>query len=274
MRDLKKKINFFSLHEHKTLLRSLNLKTVCEEARCPNIGECFSRKHATIIILSGKCTRRCGFCNVWVKERRPSYFSPEEELENLLIYVRKMSPDYLVLTSPTRDDLPDGGAEYFYKYAQRLKEVHPHLFLELLVPDFKGEYLHVKKVAESQADMLGHNIETVRRIYHNVRPFSSYERVLRVLNWIADIRGEVKSAVLLGLGETDEDLKKLFEDLHKAGVTHLVIGQYFRPSISNLEVKRYYTDEDFERVKNLALSSGIKYVYSGRYLRSSYFLKI
>lgn len=267
---VKKKIHSFSrIHPFKTTLRTLGLNTVCEEARCPNIEECFMKGHTTIIALGKTCTRRCGFCNVWTGSKK-DLISPEEEIEKITDFIKKTGTKYLVVTSVTRDDLPDGGAGFFSNLAVRLKKNFNDLFLEFLIPDFKGIREYVQIVSQSPADVIGNNVETVERLYPEVRPSSSYKRVLNVLQFISEIRGEAKSAVLLGLGETAEELEQLFKDLKYAGVTSLVIGQYFRPSLKNIEVRKFYSEEEILKIGDLAKSTGIREVKAGRFYRSSY----
>ncbi len=256
------------LHVHKARLRQLGLRTVCENARCPNIGECFSLGHSTIIALGPGCTRRCSFCSVW--KQGTNLAKPKDEVNRIITYVEKTSPSYLVVTSVTRDDLPDGGASFFQQLAVRLKSVAPHVGLEFLIPDLHGCEEFVILVANSPADVVGHNVETVPSLYPQVRPQASFERSLSVLRTIARVRGGAKTAVLTGLGETEDELEELFHVLAGAGVNMLAIGQYFQPSFENVPVRRYYSDAEFVHLAETAKKAGITHVFAGRYVRSSY----
>ena len=254
----------------KAKLHGSGLHTVCESARCPNLAECFGRGVATIMILGEHCTRDCRFCAV---DHGPPERADPREGEKIARFVRKVGISFLVITSVTRDDLSDGGASHFVDVTRTLRALVPELAIELLVPDFSGTDASVVRVAELPIEVFGHNVETVRRLYSSARRQADYERSLSVLKTAGRVCGErtmVKSGIMVGLGETEEELLELFGDLARTGVDILTIGQYLRPSRGNLEVFRYYRPEDFERLEQLALLAGVSAVKSGPYVRSSY----
>lgn len=256
-------------HEVKKLLRRSELNTVCEESRCPNISECFGRGVATFMILGDRCTRGCTFCNV--KRKYPLPVDPEEPYR-LLNAVRVLGLRYVVITSVTRDDLPDGGSSHFAKCVRILKENLPGIKVEVLVPDFRGSKEALEKVLNSSPDVLNHNVETVPRLYPEVRIGSSYERSLRVLEMSKEIAPDIptKSALILGFGESKEEILKVMEDLRAVDCDFLTIGQYYAPSLKHHPVVKYYSPEEFEDLKDIAYSMGFRFVASGANVRSSY----
>jgi lipoic acid synthetase len=256
-------------HTVKKLLRDLKLNTVCEESRCPNISECFGAGTATFMILGEICTRGCSFCNV--SKGKPKGLD-EQEPYRLLDAVKKLGLKYVVITSVTRDDLPDGGADHFAKCVSILKESIKDIKVEVLVPDFKGSQKALKKVLSSGPDVLNHNVETVPRLYGAVRKGASYERSLYILKSSKELFPHIwtKSAIILGFGETKQEVISVMQDLRNVRCDFLTIGQYYQPSLKHHPTVKYYTYEEFEELRQLALSMGFKYVASGPNVRSSY----
>ncbi|MEN3028487.1 MAG: lipoyl synthase [Aquificaceae bacterium] len=256
-------------HRVKKLLRNLNLNTVCEESRCPNIGECFGSGTATFMVLGDTCTRACSFCNL---KRGKSVPPDPQEPYHLLQAVKAMGLRYAVLTSPTRDDLQDGGAEHIYQCVRVLKENLPDLKVEVLLPDFKGSLQALKRVLMAEPDVLAHNLETVPRLYNLVRAGSKYGRSLELLYRIRKLAPHIptKSALILGFGEEWEEVLQVLRDLREVGCDLLTIGQYYQPSKEHHPVVKYYTEEEFRRIEEIAYSLGFKGVASGPHVRSSY----
>ncbi|MCS7196059.1 MAG: lipoyl synthase [Aquificaceae bacterium] len=256
-------------HRIKRLLRSLKLNTVCEESRCPNIGECFGSGTATFMVLGDTCTRACTFCNL--KRGKSSLPDPQEPY-HLLQAVKAMGLRYVVLTSPTRDDLHEGGAEHIHQCVRVLKENLPDLKVEVLVPDFKGSFQALRRVLMAEPDVLAHNLETVPRLYNLVRVGSKYGRSLELLLRAKELAPHIptKSALILGFGEEWEEVLQVLKDLREVGCDLLTIGQYYQPSKEHHPVVKYYTEEEFRRIEEIAYSLGFKRVASGAHVRSSY----
>ncbi|HYA12213.1 MAG TPA: lipoyl synthase [Thermodesulfovibrionales bacterium] len=260
--------SFEGIHDTKRTLRSYKVSTVCEEARCPNIGECYSRPTATFMILGSRCTRNCGFCSV--ESSAPEPIDPKEP-ERVALAAKEMRLKYVVITSVTRDDLPDGGAGHF---ARAVYAVRKHLLdvkVEVLTPDFQGDTDALLTVLSSRPDVFGHNVETVPRLYLVVRPRADYIRSLQILKYAKKIAPDVhtKSGLMLGLGETLDEVSDVLKDLSNAGCDFVTIGQYLRPSRKNLPVIEYIRPEIFESLRNRALDMGFKYVASSPLVRSS-----
>lgn len=251
----------------REILRTLKLRTVCEEALCPNMSECFSKKRVTFLILGTNCTRNCGFCFV---KKETKNLSPEEELNNILHAVKYLDIKHLVLTSVTRDDLPDRGAKHFARIIKEIKRLFPLLTIEALIPDFGGEDSLIKLVVESGVDILNHNLETVPRLYPQVRPQADYYLSLKVLKTAKKFGSLTKSGIMLGLGEREEEIVEVVKDLNNTGVDILTLGQYLRPSKENLEVKEYIPPEKFEYYRRIAQDIGLRFVLAGPFVRSSY----
>lgn len=253
----------------KKLLRSLNLHTVCEEANCPNIGECFSKKTATFMILGDICTRNCSYCSV--SHGKPLPPDPDEPYK-VAQAVKKLGLRYVVITSVDRDDLHDGGALQFARVVEAIKSISEDIKVELLIPDFKGNVESLKTVVNSSPDMINHNIETVHRLHRKMRPGGDYQRSLDVLRTIKDINPKMitKSGFMVGLGETIEEVQQLLHDLKQCSVDIVTVGQYLQPSKNNIPVSKYYTDEEFKYIENLAWQKGFKQVFCGKLVRSSY----
>ncbi len=256
------------IHGTKHLLRRHGLSTVCEEARCPNRGECFSRPTATFMILGSGCTRNCGFCSV-----DPSGPEPVDETEpgRVASAAAELGLKYVVVTSVTRDDLADGGAGHFAKTIASIRRRLPSAKIEVLTPDFRGDADALKTVLDALPDVFNHNVETVQRLYPAVRPGADYSRSLGLLRAAAGIAPGIptKSGFMLGLGETTEEISRLLADLRLAGCSCVTIGQYLRPSRKNLPVVEYIAPEVFERLRLEALEMGFASVASGPLVRSS-----
>ncbi|MBN1836482.1 MAG: lipoyl synthase [Spirochaetales bacterium] len=251
-------------------IANLGLHTICESARCPNLGECYQRGNATFLILGDRCTRNCGFCAV--DHGPPTAPDPEEGIK-IASYVSLARIRYAVITSVTRDDLPDGGAGHFRRVVEDIRARLPELGLELLFPDFQGRRESIEEVAGLPVQVLAHNVETVESLYGEVRRGADYRRSLEVLALAGRIRRPgmgLKSGIMVGLGESREELDALFADLAAVGVEILTIGQYLRPSQKNNPVVRYYNPEEFDELKVRAENKGIPYVLAGPYVRSSY----
>jgi len=265
---LRKKISFKEKRETDELLRDVGIATICQEASCPNISECFSKHQATFLLLGTICTRACTFCDV---TRGKPKSVDNDEIDRVVEAVKRMGLKNVVITSVTRDDLDDGGAEHFSKCVKALKEFDPSIKIELLVPDFKGEKEPIKKVAFSGAEIVGHNVETVPRRY-DVRGGSTYEGSLRVLRMIKEANPSVKtkSALMLGLGESEDEVVDVMKDLREVGCDFLSLGQYLAPSKKHAEVLEYVHPKQFEKYKKIALKLGFRYVISSPYTRSSY----
>ncbi|HYA26760.1 MAG TPA: lipoyl synthase [Thermodesulfovibrionales bacterium] len=263
--------SFSGLHTTKQLLRSHGLSTVCEEARCPNIGTCFSKPTATFMILGSRCTRNCGFCSVdQASQELPGPLDTEEP-RRVALAALAMGLKYVVITSVTRDDLSDGGAQHFARTVRAIRSCLPESGIEVLTPDFKGNGEALKTVLDSRPDVFNHNVETVPRLYPLVRPQAEFARSLKLLRYAREIAPLVrtKSGLMLGLGETDDEIVSVLKSLRTAGCDYLTIGQYLRPSAKNLPVVRYVPPDAFERYGDLALSLGFKAVASAPLVRSS-----
>ncbi len=254
----------------RKLLRSGSLHSVCEEASCPNLGECFSHGTATFMILGEICTRRCPFCDV--AHGRPLPPDPNEPLQ-LTTAIGEMGLRYVVITSVDRDDLNDGGAQHFVDCTQQIRNTLPSVEIETLVPDFRGrEEVAIKTLSHSPPDVFNHNLETVPRLYKKVRPGASYEGSLRLLEHFGKANQKVptKSGIMLGLGESIEEVHELMEDLRQHHVDRITLGQYLQPSRHHLPVERYVTPKEFEALRVTGKKMGFTHVASGPMVRSSY----
>ena len=250
----------------------LGLHTVCESARCPNLGECYACGNATFMILGDHCTRNCAFCAV---DHGPPQVPDAQEGEKIAAYAGSNGIRYAVITSVTRDDLPDGGAGHFCLVVGDLKRLLPDLQIELLVPDFQGLRESVETVTALPIKVFAHNVETVQELYPRVRRGANYLRSLDVLKIVASLRDgqelpRIKSGIMVGLGETEDQLMRLFEELAAIPVEILTIGQYLQPSKFNAPVHRYYEPDEYELLREKALACGIRHVVAGPYVRSSY----
>jgi lipoic acid synthetase len=251
------------------LMRELKLHTVCEEAHCPNIGECWHHGTATFMIMGDVCTRACGYCNV--RHGAPAALDPHEA-DNLAKAVATMALDYVVVTSVDRDDLPDFGAGAFADTVRAIKTRRPECRVEVLIPDFQGRETPLRTVLDARPDVLNHNTETVPRLYRQARPGGKYDRALELLQrartWAPDI--PTKTGLMVGLGETFDEIVDVLRDLRQVDCQILTVGQYLRPSLAHLPMSRYYTPDEFREIKRVALDLGFGHVESGPLVRSSY----
>lgn len=268
-RWLDKKIRLSELGRMDGLLKDLGLNTVCRGALCPNISECFASGHVTFLILGPSCTRRCLFCNIGKKD--PDPVDPGEP-ERVGAACEKLMLRHVVITSVTRDDLEDGGADHFARTVGAVRRRLPSVKIEVLIPDFQGWESALQIVVASRPDIIGHNLETVARLYPRVRQGASYARSLEVLRRIKRMDGDIltKSGLMLGMGEREEELVNVWADLGEAGCDFLSMGQYLRPSPMHYPVKEYISPERFDEYRRDALKFGFKFVASSPYVRSSY----
>ena len=267
---LKKRISpFQDLQRIKSILTETELHTVCEEARCPNLGECFSQGTATLLILGKVCTRNCGFCAVEHGTPTPLV---EAESEQVAEAVKKMGLRYVVITSVTRDDLPDGGASHFARTIRAIRALDQSIKVEVLIPDFRGDADSLNIVLKESPDVLNHNMETIARLYPEVRPRAEYKRSLSLLKRSKESYPKLltKSGFMLGLGETKDEVLDLLEDLREAGCDFLTIGQYLQPRSDRLPVVRFAPPEEFEVYQKIGKEMGFKKVASGPFVRSSF----
>jgi lipoic acid synthetase len=258
-------------HTVKGIVREHRLATVCEEAKCPNIGECWNAGTATIMLMGAVCTRACRFCAV--DTGNPRGWLDAEEPQNVARTVELMKLKYVVLTSVNRDDLPDGGAAHYAACIRAIKERNPDTAVEALTPDFQGVLSDVATVVDSGLDVFAQNVETVRRLTHPVRdPRAGYEQTLRVLEFAKQHNPKVltKTSLMLGLGETDEELLETMDDLRARNVDILTLGQYLRPTLNHLPVERFVTPAEFDKYREWALARGFLECVSGPLVRSSY----
>ncbi len=255
--------------EIKRLLRSAELHTVCEEANCPNIGECFNQRTATFLILGSICTRGCRFCNVSKGKTQP--VDPEEP-ERVAIAVQQMGLRHVVVTSVTRDDLPDGGAGSYAATLSAIRRYNPESTIEVLIPDFEGSMDALRLVIRERPDIINHNIETVPRLYKRVRPGAIYQRSLMLLDEVKKANPAItaKSGLMVGLGEEYEEIIRVMKDLRDAGCEILTIGQYLSPGRQHLPVDRFYHPDEFHELKSKGSELGFTYIESGPLVRSSY----
>jgi lipoic acid synthetase len=257
--------------EIKSLLKSLNLATVCQEAKCPNIGECWNGGTATFMLMGEVCTRGCRFCSV--KTGNPKGKIDNEEPEKVGYAIAQMNLDYVVITSVNRDDLPDQGADHFARTVRTIKANNQKLLVEVLTPDFRGREDLVSQIVDTKPDVFAHNVETVERLTPKVRdPRAGYKQTLNVLEFVKryDPTRYTKSSIMLGLSETDEEVIKTLKDLRSVGCDVVTFGQYLRPTKYKLKVEDYIHPEKFEYWQKTAEDMGFLYVASGALVRSSY----
>jgi lipoic acid synthetase len=253
----------------KTLMRAKTLHTVCEEAMCPNIGECWGSGTATFLMMGDVCTRTCGFCDI--KHGRPAPLDWAEP-ERVAQAVKAMALRHAVITSVNRDERQDGGAPIFAMVIRRIREIHPGCSIEVLIPDFKGSQDALKIVMAARPEILNHNVETVPRLFKKVQPQDRYEWAAATLANAKRLDSDVltKSGVMVGLGETMDEIKAVLRDLRAWGVDILTLGQYLQPSRKHLPIERYYTPDEFHELKDYALGIGFKWAECGPLVRSSY----
>jgi lipoic acid synthetase len=250
-------------------MRELNLHTVCEEARCPNVGECWEHGAATFMILGDVCTRNCAYCAV--AHGRPPTYDVEEPVR-VAEAIAEMELRHAVITSVDRDDLPDFGAFIFAETIRQIKHRLPECSVEVLVPDFQGNEDAIRAVLEAEPDIYNHNTETVPRLYKRCRPGGRYERVLQIFRTAKRLAPQIptKSGIILGMGETNEEVEIVMRDLRSVDVDILTLGQYLRPSEDHLPIDRYVTPEEFRHLRDVGLAMGFRHVESGPLVRSSY----
>ncbi len=253
--------------ELNQLVTETRLHTVCQEARCPNQSECWGRGTATIMILGDVCTRSCGFCAV--KTGRPPVLD-EEEPERVARAVAKMGLNHVVITSVDRDELPDGGSTIWARTIEAIRKAAPHTSIEVLTPDFKGKREDIARVINAGPDIFSHNMETVKRLHRRVRPQAKYERSLYVLEVGKEMGVVTKTGIMVGLGETNEEVIELMKDVRAVGVDIFNVGQYLQPTKRHLPVERFVTPAEFNEFKRIGLELGFRHVESGPLVRSSY----
>ncbi len=255
--------------EVKALVERERLHTICESGHCPNMGECWEQRTATFMILGNVCTRRCGFCAVAKGGPLPLDWDEPRRVGEA---VARLGLQYAVITSVNRDDQKDGGAGVFVRTIAEIRRQQPGCKIEVLIPDFQGKLPALRAVLEAEPDVLDHNIETVERLYRTVRPGSRYERSLALLDVSKEMAPGIptKSGLMVGIGEEWDEVVRTIHDLHDARTDLLTIGQYLRPSEKHLPITRYYTPQEFARLKELALAMGFRHVESGPFVRSSY----
>lgn len=256
-------------HETKALVRGLKLATVCEEAACPNIGECWSQKHATFMIMGEVCTRACSFCNV--ATGKPNALDLDEP-ENVAIATAQMGLKHVVITSVDRDDLEDGGAEHFEQVIQAIRRRAPETTIEILTPDFLRKSGAAERVIDAKPDVFNHNLETVPRLYHSIRPGARYYQSLRLLDSVKqrDPSQFTKSGLMVGLGEAKDEVLQVMDDLRVAGVDFLTIGQYLQPTKKHAAIEKFWTPEEFKALETIAYAKGFLMVSATPLTRSSH----
>jgi lipoyl synthase len=251
----------------RNLMRRQKLNTVCEEARCPNMAECWNNKSATFMILGDTCTRSCGFCNI--KVGMPNELDLDEP-RRVADSVKELNLRHVVITSVNRDELKDGGASIFAKTIRIIREEMPETTVEILIPDFRGVEEAFYTIMKNPPDILNHNLETVPRLYHAVRPQAKYDRSLKLIRWFKDRYLKTKSGIMVGIGERPDEVLNLMQDLLAHGCNILTIGQYLQPTKNHLPIDRFVTPEEFNMYKQEGLKMGYKIVESSPLVRSSY----
>jgi len=252
----------------RKILKTKCLNTVCDNARCPNKNECYSRNTATFLIMGNNCTRNCRYCNISCAKPEPLDVNEPERVAQAIFDLKL---EYAVITSVTRDDLKDGGAGHFADCINKIRELSPDIKIEILTPDFKGDKSALDIIIKAHPDVFNHNIETVENIFKTARPQGDYRRSLEVLKYVKDNSDiSVKSGLMIGLGETFDDIKRTLEDLRNSGCDILTIGQYIQPSKEHLKVSKYYELEEYEKLRELAKSIGFRDYKIAPLVRSSY----
>jgi len=258
--------------ERTRIVSEFNIHTVCQEAKCPNLGYCFKNSRLTFIILGDTCTRNCRFCAVNKTNGEYSLGLDSDEPYRISQIVKRLSIKYVVITSVSRDDLCDGGAAQFAKTIELIRDLNKNIKIEVLIPDFQGRISSLRTVLDAEPDLVAHNIETISRLYKDLRPAANYQGSLDILKKIKELKPSLisKSSLMLGLGETEEEVKQTLEDLRKSKCDILTLGQYLAPSKEHYPVKEFIDMEQFERYREIGLSLGFKAVLSGPLVRSSY----
>ena len=254
--------------EVRKILKVNCLNTVCENARCPNKNECYTKHTATFLVMGNNCTRNCRYCNITCAKPEPL---DKEEPKHIAQAVKALGLKYAVITSVTRDDLPDGGAQHFANCIYEIRKLCPDTKIEILTPDFKNDKKSLDIIIQAHPDVFNHNIETVKEVFKTARPQGNYQNSLEVLKYIKENSNiKTKSGLMIGLGETFEQIKSTMHDLKNAGCDILTVGQYIQPSKEHLEVSKYYTLEEYETLKQMAKEVGFKNYQIGPLVRSSY----
>ncbi|MDR3281526.1 MAG: lipoyl synthase [Endomicrobium sp.] len=263
----KKKINIGDIWDFRKTIESKDLNTVCQTTKCPNIAECFKRRTVTFLILGKYCSRQCSFCGI--EKHKPELVDKSEPLK-IATEIKRLAPKYAVITSVTRDDLPDGGAVHFFETVTEIKTLLPKVKVEVLVPDFLGSTESIDIVLRAKPDVFTHNLETIPALYNKIKKGADYKRSLEVLKYAKLANFKVKTGIILGFGETKSQIFETIMDIKNINIDALTIGQYLAPTKKHSPVIKEYTVEEFEAIKTFAKLIGIKQVVSGRYVRSSY----
>lgn len=269
MDKIRVRYNHDCVNEIAELMHQYGLNTVCSEANCPNMGECYSKKTATFMILGNLCTRNCKFCNVTNGCPKPV---DKNEPERLAEAVDVMGLKHVVVTSVTRDDLDDGGAAHFAETIRAIKRKNNSVTVEVLIPDFKGCRTSINKVINAEPDVINHNIETVRSLYNQVRPEANYDRSLSLLQYVKQVAPNIltKTGIMVGLGESEQQVFDLMDDVIEVGCDIFTVGQYLQPSVAHVKLKEYISTDQFKRYEKYGYDRGFRYVASGALVRSSY----
>ena len=255
----------------RNILKNHCLNTVCENARCPNKNECYTKHTATFLIMGNVCTRNCRYCNISAGVPETLNENEPKEVANA---IKELGLKYAVITSVTRDDVPDGGAEHFARTIKEIRKISPNTKIEILTPDFNGDKNSLDIIIKTMPEVFNHNIETTKNVFKKARPKGNYQTSLEVLKYVKNNSNiKTKSGLMVGLGETFEEIEKTFQDLKNVGCDILTVGQYIQPSKKHLEVEKYYTLEEFEKIKDLAKKVGFKNFQIGPLVRSSYMAK-
>lgn len=255
----------------RNILKNHCLNTVCENARCPNKNECYTKQTATFLIMGNICTRNCRYCNISGGVPEPLNEKEPKEVANA---IKELGLKYAVITSVTRDDIKDGGAEHFARTIEEIRKISPETKIEILTPDFNGDKNSLDIIIKAMPEVFNHNIETTKQVFKKARPKGNYETSLEVLKYVKENSNiKTKSGLMVGLGETFDEIEETFKDLKNVGCDILTVGQYIQPSKKHLEVEKYYTLEEFEQIKELAKKVGFKHFQIGPLVRSSYMAK-
>lgn len=251
------------------MMEDNSLHTVCKEANCPNRGECYKKRTVTFMIMGNKCSRNCKFCNV--TNGIPTPLDPMEPF-NVAQSAKKLGLNHVVITSVTRDDLADGGASHFAKTIEEIKRLNPEVTVEVLIPDLKGEDKNLDIIINAKPDVINHNMETIERLYEKIRPEAIYDRSLYVLKYIKEKDPKIltKTGIMVGLGEKDEEVYKVMDDVLKVGCDIFTIGQYLQPSRKHVNVQEYVSLEKFEEYRKIGIQKGFRFIASSPLVRSSY----
>ena len=258
---------FETIKKTLNIIDKYGINTVCYSSKCPNLAECFERGTATFMIMGSKCTRNCRFCNVTSAKPDPLDYNEPEKIASA---VKDLGLSYVVITSVDRDDLPDYGSGHFYNVVEETHRQNPDTKIESLTPDFNGDINALNLMVSSDSYKLAHNIETVKRLHKRLKPKSSYSLSLKVLEYYSKFK-ITKSSIIVGFGETFEEIEATMKDLINAGVSQLTIGQYLQPSPNHFPVAKHYTEDEFKDLKNIAIGLGFEAVASGPLVRSSYY---